>query len=152
MRKRGLGKRDPVPMDFCALRAKVVHKTPLAKITYSKIDPVTKQRSPMKTIITKEILETKSEPKSTFTNQHVPGFLGKRNRTDRGHLLANRLGGSGKLAENLVAIYARHNRGKMRVFEELVYNQAKDGKVVKYRVTPSYKAPDNLEIPDTIIL
>jgi len=40
----------------------------------------------------------------------------------------------------------------MRVFEDLVYNQAKDGKVVKYRVTPSYKAPDNLEIPDTILL
>jgi hypothetical protein len=131
---------------------RIERRFPIERIKYAKIDSIIKQRSHMEAIITKDLLDTGSRPKASFTDADVPGYKGKTNGTDRGHLLANRLGGSGDLAENLVAIYARHNRGVMRVFEDDVYKLAEEGKVVKYRVTPEYAAPNNLEIPKTIKL
>jgi hypothetical protein len=57
---------------------------------------------------------------------------------DRGHLLANRLGGSGKIEANLVAMYEGPNRGAMRSFENRAYNFVASCHALYYTATPNY--------------
>jgi hypothetical protein len=57
----------------------------------------------------------------------------------RGHLLANRLGGSGDIPENLVTLVQDPvNTPIMRGFESQVYDAVAKGETVNYTVTPVY--------------
>ncbi|MDO8410168.1 MAG: DNA/RNA non-specific endonuclease [Phenylobacterium sp.] len=63
-----------------------------------------------------------------------------RHDQERGHLLANVLGGTGKDPRNLVTIPKKTNR-YMWEFEKIVRDRAKLGEVVKYHVQPLYDGP-----------
>ncbi|WP_099052891.1 DNRLRE domain-containing protein [Streptomyces glaucescens] len=76
-----------------------------------------------------------------------PGMAGGMNR---GHLLANTLGGSGTDRRNLVALYATPNGSDMKKVENQVAKMVAAGDTVYYEVTAHYTgrkgAPDYLTI------
>lgn len=58
---------------------------------------------------------------------------------NRGHLLANQLGGSGSEPRNIVTIFAAPNSGIMRVNENRVRQAVENGgEIIRYTVTPIY--------------
>ena len=59
-------------------------------------------------------------------------------KLQKGHLLANILGGRGDHAGNLAAIYASVNNGRMKSLEYQVRMAVEAGETVEYRVTPIY--------------
>jgi len=63
-----------------------------------------------------------------------------RHDQERGHLLANVLGGTGKDPRNLVTIPMKTNRDMWK-FEKIVRDRAKLGEVVEYHVQPLYDGP-----------
>ncbi|MFG2334775.1 DNA/RNA non-specific endonuclease, partial [Streptomyces sp. NPDC048604] len=76
-----------------------------------------------------------------------PGMVADMNR---GHLLANALGGSGTDRRNLVALYGTPNRSQMKKVENEVARMVAAGDTVYYEVTANYTgrngAPDSLTI------
>lgn len=68
-----------------------------------------------------------------------PGFEGGPMGHARGHLLADQLGGSGKVDGNLVTLYQNPvNNPYMRVIENKVRNAVENGEMIDYKVTPIY--------------
>ncbi|PRW64745.1 LamG-like jellyroll fold domain-containing protein [Actinopolyspora mortivallis] len=87
-------------------------------------------------------------------NQRInpPGFIDGNPRRDggyghaRGHLLANKLGGSGDIPENLTTLYQRPvNNSVMRRYERQIGNAVRSGVgPVVYRVRPVYKGSNGM--------
>ncbi len=70
-----------------------------------------------------------------------PGYGGRAQKHDKGHLLAKKLGGTGEMPENFVTVYQSPNRGRMRVGENEVAN-ALETQDVYYTSTPIYRNGD----------
>jgi len=82
--------------------------------------------------------------RGTETNRrrNPPGWggHGTRNNEARAHLLARRLGGSGKDPQNIVTLtHKGANTPQMSTFENRVARRVRAGEVVNYSVTPLYK-------------
>ncbi|MBA2805980.1 DNA/RNA non-specific endonuclease [Streptomyces sp. KM273126] len=86
-------------------------------------------------------------PMRNFPETITPGM---KKRMNRGHLLANTLGGSGTDRRNLVSLYGTPNRSQMRKVENEVARMVEAGDTVYYEVTAHYTgrngAPDYLTI------
>ncbi|MER8070705.1 DNRLRE domain-containing protein [Streptomyces sp. NPDC094034] len=86
-------------------------------------------------------------PMRNYPETITPGMKAGMNR---GHLLANQLGGSGTDRRNLVSLYARPNRSNMKKVENQVARMVEAGDSVYYEVTAHYTgrnaAPDYLTI------
>jgi RHS repeat-associated protein len=76
-----------------------------------------------------------------------PGWLGGPLH-NRSHLLANRLGGSGDIYENIVTMYARPNQIEMRAHEAEVAAAVASCEVVTYVVVPHYTGTGTLPVSD----
>jgi DNA-entry nuclease len=113
------------------------------KVDYGRVDPRTGQRSGITATITPAMVdaaerdELGSEPDESI---RPPGFdaLPSRNRA-RGHLLGRQLGGSGQVANNLIAMFqSRANSPVMRDYETMVADAVQAGEIVRYEVRPLY--------------
>ncbi|MBF9520762.1 hypothetical protein BKG83_10605 [Mycobacteroides chelonae] len=90
--------------------------------------------------VTPDMIRTGSDAMRAPT---PPGFGGQAAGHARGHLLANVLGGSGKLSENLVTLINNPvNSPVMRGFEMSVAKAVEGGQVVDYAVTPLYRGAE----------
>ncbi|GGS81522.1 DNA/RNA non-specific endonuclease [Streptomyces badius] len=92
--------------------------------------------------------------KGTEASQRLrpPGFSGGARNQARGHLLANRLGGSGNTLDNLFTITQNPtNSPKMRDYEGKIYDAVAAGEKVTYNVYLEY-ANSNAKIPKYIQL
>ncbi|MFE0751053.1 DNA/RNA non-specific endonuclease [Gordonia sp. NPDC058843] len=85
----------------------------------------------MTAFVTPNMLKTGSASRGSVT---PPGY---RPGLERGHLLANRLGGLGRDARNIVAMTTRAN-DRMQHFENKVARAVSRGEAVHYSVTPIY--------------
>jgi RHS repeat-associated protein len=95
-----------------------------------------------------EILGTPvPRPQRDYPELDPPGM---RKGMNRGHLLANQLGGTGLDRRNLVALYGTPNRSQMRKVENKVSAMVQAGQTVYYQVSAHYTgrngAPDYLSI------
>ncbi len=98
--------------------------------------------------ITKHMLNTGSLPSASIS---PPGFGGGANGHARGHLLANLLGGTGKDARNLVAIFQNPaNHPVMSGFEEQIAAAVRRGEVVNFRAVPIYSGSSGMPIGVTL--
>jgi len=89
--------------------------------------------------LTARLLGTGTE---AYRRRNPPGWggHGTRNNEARAHLLANRLGGSGKDSRNIVTLTQKGaNSPQMQTFEDRVARRVRAGEVVDYSVTPIYK-------------
>ncbi|MGW2404029.1 DNA/RNA non-specific endonuclease [Streptomyces sp. NPDC001739] len=103
----------------------------------------------MNATLTRDMLD-----KGTEANQRLrpPGFSGGAHNQARGHLLANRLGGSGDTLDNLFTITQNPtNSPKMRDDEAKIYDAVAAGEKVTYNVYLEY-ANNNAKIPKYIQL
>ncbi|QIP85021.1 DNRLRE domain-containing protein [Streptomyces sp. Tu 2975] len=86
-------------------------------------------------------------PMRDYPETIAPGMKAGMNR---GHLLANALGGSGTDRRNLVSLWATPNRSQMKKVENQVAKMVEAGDTVYYEVTAHYTgrngAPDHLTI------
>ncbi|MFE7571400.1 DNRLRE domain-containing protein [Streptomyces sp. NPDC057539] len=86
-------------------------------------------------------------PQRDYPELTPPGF---KRGMNRGHLLANRLGGSGTEPRNLVSLWATPNRSQMKKVENKVAAMVEAGQTVYYEVNANYTgsngAPDSLSI------
>ncbi|MEV0777341.1 DNA/RNA non-specific endonuclease [Streptomyces sp. NPDC050433] len=86
-------------------------------------------------------------PQRDYPELTPPGF---KRGMNRGHLLANRLGGSGTEPRNLVSLWATPNRSQMKKVENKVAAMVEAGQTVYYEVNANYTgsngAPDSLTI------
>ncbi|WP_074327939.1 DNA/RNA non-specific endonuclease [Mycobacteroides abscessus] len=90
--------------------------------------------------ITPDMIRTGSDAMRAPT---PPGFGGQAAGHARGHLLANVLGGSGKLSENLVTLINNPvNSPVMRGFEMSVAKAVEGGQIIDYAVTPLYRGAE----------
>jgi hypothetical protein len=86
--------------------------------------------------LTQDLLDTGSAANRSII---PPGFEGGAAGQARGHLLANRLGGSGQIPENLVTLQqVPVNTPVMRGFEAQIYNAVSSGQTVSFTSTPLY--------------
>ena len=88
--------------------------------------------------LTRDMLGTGTEAAQSI---RPPGWSGNGTlyNESRGHLLANRLGGSGDIAENLVTLQQfPANSPVMSGFEAQVASAVRAGETVKYASTPIY--------------
>ncbi|MDO4258066.1 MAG: polymorphic toxin-type HINT domain-containing protein [Actinomycetaceae bacterium] len=92
------------------------------------------QATGMSAIINGDMLTHGTKANSSI---EPPGWDGP-NLFDRGHLLANVLGGTGDDPRNLVTMLPGKNRGQMRVFEERVRQLVEEKGEVLYTATPIY--------------
>lgn len=90
--------------------------------------------------VTPDMIRTGSDAMRAPT---PPGFGGQAAGHARGHLLANVLGGSGKLSENLVTLINNPvNSPVMRGFEMSVAKAVEGGQIIDYAVTPLYRGAE----------
>ncbi|MEU9805177.1 DNA/RNA non-specific endonuclease [Mycobacterium sp. NPDC050853] len=90
--------------------------------------------------VTPDMIRTGSDAMRTPV---PPGFGGQAAGHARGHLLANVLGGSGKLSENLVTLINNPvNSPVMRGFEMSVAKAVEGGQIIDYAVTPLYRGAE----------
>lgn len=107
-----------------------------ARIDYGSLNGLN-QAQGIEATITRDMLDTggRADP-----DVRPPGFVNGSMNHSRGHLLARMLGGSGTDPRNFVMLFQRDtNSPVMRDFEQSVYDAAKAGEVVNYRVTPIYE-------------
>jgi hypothetical protein len=80
---------------------------------------------------------------------HAPAKTGAL-ASERGHLVANMLGGPGGLS-NIVAMTVAANHSGMKAFEDVARDAiVNKGQIVNYRATPNYSAPFTSSAPDSI--
>ena len=82
-------------------------------------------------------LELNESQRKTINEDNVGGE-DKKDTDDRGHLIADRFGGSNKI-ENLVPMDANLNRGEYKKIENLWADAISDGKNVEVKVEPIYE-------------
>ncbi|MEU2232235.1 RHS repeat-associated core domain-containing protein [Streptomyces vietnamensis] len=98
----------------------------------------------MNAIITRDMLDEGTDANRSL---RPPGFLGGIHNQARGHMLANRLGGSGDTLDNLFTItQTPTNSPDMRHWEDQVYRAVAAGKIVTYNVYLDYTD----DLPDTV--
>jgi len=81
-------------------------------------------------------LHLTGEPRQPLTQENVGG-KDKRPTDDRGHLIADRFGGSNKI-ENLVAQDSNLNRGEYKAIENTCARALEEGKKVSLKVEVEY--------------
>lgn len=74
--------------------------------------------------------------------------LGMGRGMHRGHLLANRLGGTGEDRRNLTPLYATVNLSTMRKVENSIAGRLDAGDTMYYEVSPHYSG--NSLVPDNV--
>ncbi|KAF6211117.1 hypothetical protein GE061_014231 [Apolygus lucorum] len=91
--------------------------------------------------------------KGTGTNQKTRAYaqsMGGRN-DDAGHLIAQRLGGTGRDTYNIIPQNKNINRGAWRnQVEAKIYNEVKAGRTIIFEVWPRYKTPTDTR-PNAIV-
>ncbi|MEU8765019.1 RHS repeat-associated core domain-containing protein [Streptomyces sp. NPDC048659] len=98
----------------------------------------------MNAIISRDMLDEGTDANG---NLRPPGFLGGIYNQARGHMLANRLGGSGDTLDNLFTITQNPtNSPDMRHWEDQVYRAVAAGKIVTYNVYLDYTD----DLPDSV--
>ncbi|MEW5655235.1 DNA/RNA non-specific endonuclease [Streptomyces cinereoruber] len=103
----------------------------------------------MNATLTRDMLDKGTEASRQL---RPPGFSGGAHNQARGHLLANRLGGSGDTLDNLFTITQNPtNSPKMRDYEGKIYGAVAAGEKVTYNVYLEY-ANSNAKIPKYIQL
>lgn len=90
-----------------------------------------------RTIRAEGCLELDHSYRKTINEDNVGGE-DRKDTDDRGHLIADRFGGSNKI-ENLVPMDANLNRGEYKKLENLWADAISDGKRVEVRVEPIYE-------------
>lgn len=95
--------------------------------------------------ITKPMIRTGQTPKKGLI---LPGLSPA--TPDRGHLIANVLGGAAKSPQEAVALSTKANRGQMNSFENAVKARVLAGEIVEYFVQPLYRAMGGA--PSAVIL
>ena len=111
-------------------------------IRYGDLDELNRVTT-MNAMITPEMYQTGTDADSSI----LPTGWSKSNQNDsnpkqlnRGHLLADVLGGSGEDWRNLVTLYRNANYPAMYFASEFVVSEAiQSGTTVRYRVTPLFK-------------
>ncbi|WP_316959750.1 RHS repeat-associated core domain-containing protein [Streptomyces sp. TRM68367] len=107
------------------------------RVNYGELDSLGRPTR-MTAKIERDMLDEGTDAKRSI---RPPGFKGGMpiGNHARGHLLANRLGGSGDIPENLVTLVQDPvNTPIMRGFESQVYGAVAKGETVNYSVTPVY--------------
>ncbi|MEE1798153.1 DUF6531 domain-containing protein [Streptomyces sp. JV176] len=106
--------------------------------------------SEMNATITRDMLDEGTDARQSLL---PPGFLGGAHNQARGHMLANRLGGSGDTLDNLFAITQNPtNTPDMRGYEATVYNTVKQDGIVTYNVYLEYSDDKKDSVPKYIQL
>ncbi|BEH90293.1 hypothetical protein T23_03950 [Turicibacter faecis] len=82
-------------------------------------------------------LELNESPRKTINEDNVGGE-DRQDTDDRGHLIADRFGGSNKI-ENLVPMDSNLNRGEYKKIENFLADAVSDGKNVDVKVEPIYE-------------
>lgn len=111
-------------------------------IHYGDLDELNRVTT-MDAMITPEMYQTGTDADSSI----LPTGWSKSNQNDsnpkqlnRGHLLADVLGGSGEDWRNLVTLYRNANYPAMYFASEFIVSEAiQSGSIVRYRVTPLFK-------------
>ncbi len=111
-------------------------------ISYGDLDELNRVTT-MNAMITPEMYQTGTDANSSI----LPTGWSKSNQNDsnpkqlnRGHLLADVLGGSGEDWRNLVTLYRNANYPAMYFASEFIVSEAiQAGTTVRYRVTPLFK-------------
>lgn len=68
--------------------------------------------------------------------------VGRKYKYHRGHIIANRLGGTGTDIRNLTTLHAKANSPEMWRREKNVREAVRRGENVKYKVEPVYKGEE----------
>ncbi|MET8298811.1 LamG-like jellyroll fold domain-containing protein [Streptomyces sp. NPDC005180] len=104
--------------------------------------------SEMHAMINRDMLDQGTD---AAQSQRPAGFQGGHMNQARGHMLANRLGGSGDIADNLFTITQNPtNNSTMKAYEGLIYNAVhKENENVQYSVYLDY-ADDAALVPNWI--
>ena len=114
-------------------------------VTYGDLDDLNRVTT-MDAMVTPEMYQTGTDAVSSV----LPTGWSKSNQNDsnpkqlnRGHLLADVLGGSGEDWRNLVTLYRNANYPTMYfAAEDIVSEAIQSGTVVRYRVTPIFKGEE----------
>lgn len=116
----------------------------VSRVILGELDTL-RRATGIRATITAEMIKTGTEAASSLRPAgFISGFVGHQ----RGHLLANQLGGSGNDIRNLVTLYRRPNHPGMSSVEFQVRRAVEAGETVDYWAIPIYSG-DNL-IPDAI--
>ncbi|MHC3815411.1 MULTISPECIES: RHS repeat-associated core domain-containing protein [unclassified Streptomyces] len=104
----------------------------------------------MNATVTRDMLDEGTDARQAL---HPPGFLGGVHNQARGHMLANRLGGSGDTLDNLFTITQNPtNTPDMRGYEDVVYQAVKKDGVATYNVYLEYSDDQKDSVPKYIQL
>jgi len=118
------------------------------RIDYGGVDDLGRPLG-IRAIITKGMLggdNIGSGPKRSIKS---PGYEGLAANHAKGHLLANQLGGSGDVYDNLVTLFQRDaNHPQMSNVERAVRDAVAEGRKVFYRAIPIYNGPN--PIPEQV--
>ncbi|WP_437624602.1 DUF6531 domain-containing protein [Sorangium sp. So ce1151] len=120
------------------------------QIDYFPLDSLGRPTGVFSEITASQLRPTNSSPPSRARRDAPPGWVGGQHphHQQRSHLLADTLGGSGRVRENIVALTDGSNSPGMRNLEDRVRAHVRNGNTVLYEVRVNYQGNDLL--PDSV--